>query len=191
MLLGSLRKSYRNKIILSKNSEGACNCSFTICYPSLEPISFMLVAIWKDFLGKRENISFKPPLFPAFKLPNTHRNMLLNVTKSYYTVWSHYICAGEGKGIKQDKKWSLYKLFFIVQTKRKGTQWKKPKQTNLFLNTKPVVIQGLYFKLLLILWSFGSNSRSVRLRQWWSLHKPVQLKFNVSMRANNCKADWI
>lgn len=122
MLLGSFRKSYTNKIILPKNSEGACSCSFTICYASMGPISFMLVAIWEDFLGKRENIYFKPPLLPAFKLPNTHRSMLLNVTKSYYTACSHYICAGEGKGIKQNKKWNLHKLFFIVQTKRKDTQ---------------------------------------------------------------------
>lgn len=84
------------------------------------PISFTFVVIWKDFLGKNENICFKLPLLPAFKLPNTHRNILLNVTESYYTVSSHYICAGEGQGIKQDKKWNLNRLFFIVQNKRKN-----------------------------------------------------------------------
>lgn len=68
----------------------------------------MLVAIWKDFLGKRENICFKPP----FKLPNTRKNMLLNVTESYYTVSSYYICADEGKGIKQDKKVELAQAGF-------------------------------------------------------------------------------
>lgn len=75
--------------------------------------------------------------------------MLLNVTESYYTVSSYYICAGKGKGIKQDKKQNLRKPVFIVQTKRKNKIHNEKK--TLLLNTKPVVIQGLYFKLVLIL----------------------------------------
>lgn len=47
------------------------------------------------------------------------------------------------------KKRNLHKLVFIVQTKRKNKIHNEKK--SLLLNTKPAVIQGLYFKLVLIL----------------------------------------
>lgn len=151
ILLSSLRKSQRKKIILFTNSEGGYNCSFRICYTSVVPISFTLVVIWKDFLGKNENICFKLPLLPAFKLPNTHRNILLNVTESYYTVSSHYICAGEGQGIKQDKKWNLNRLCFLLFKLKEKIRYTMKKKRCLLLNTKLVPTEGLYFKLVLFL----------------------------------------
>lgn len=95
----------------------------------------MLAPIWKDFLGKRENICFKPPLLPAFKLPNTHRNMLLNVTKVITLFLAIISVLGKAKVSNKIKCGTCTSYFLLSKLKKKES----------------VLVQGLYFKLLLIL----------------------------------------